>query len=48
MTEPKRIYAVRNAQENTCKHCKKRYTILKRLTKCSCDTKMKGKATLNG
>jgi hypothetical protein len=48
MTEPKRIYAVRNAEENTCKHCKKRYTILKKLTKCSCGkNQTKGKANLN-
>ena len=39
MTEPKRIYAVRNVEENVCKHCKKRYTILKRLKKCSCNQK---------
>lgn len=48
MPELKRIYGVRNAEENVCKQCKKRYTILKRLKKCSCNNKAKGKANLNG
>ena len=36
MKETKRIYGTRLAVENYCKYCNKGYTILRRLSKCSC------------